>query len=128
MAWQQWSTFLIYEKNFVSPVQFIRQNYGNDYISQYDKRFDEIKKMFVKPAHLCYMGEADDDFAFWSMNYSLTQYYFAPNILIKNNVNCDTVLYNLYRSIHINPETNFHLQNGWHIVKDFNNGLIVLVK
>ena len=128
MVWQQWSTFLKYEKQFLNPIQFVNQNYGNDYISQYGKRFEEIRKLFTTPAHLCYIGEPNEEFAFWSANYSLTQYYLSPNVLIKDTINCDTILYNLNRSIHIDPATNFHLNNGWHIVKDFNNGLIVLAK
>lgn len=128
MAWQQWSTFLKHEKKFLNPLKFINENYGNDYISQNEKRYIEIKKIFRFPAHLCYLGEANDNFAFWSANYSISQYYLSPNILIKDRIDCDTILYNLYRSIHIDPATNFHLNNGWHVVKDFNNGLILLAK
>lgn len=128
MAWQQWFTFLKHEKKFLNPSKFVNENYGNDYVSQNEKRFEEIKKMFPIPAHLCYLGEPYEEFALWSANYSISQYYLSPNILIKDNINCDTILYNLYRSIHINPQTNFYLKNGWHVVKDFNNGLIVLAK
>ncbi len=128
MAWQQWLTFLKHEKKFLNPLQFVNEIYGRDYVSQNEKRFEEIKKMFPIPAHLCYLGEPNEDFALWSANYSISQYYLSPNILIKDNISCDTILYNLYTSIHINPQTNFHLKNGWHVVKDFNNGLIVLAK
>jgi|GEM_PF-2975971 len=140
MVWQQWITFSAHEKEFLNPIHFIKENYGNDFITQYGNRFVEIKKLFTKPAHLTYMGEANEDFSTDVMHYVLTQYYLAPNlilrndylspevIILRNTIVSDTILYNLYRTIHLNPETNFHLNNGWHIVKDFNNGLIVLAK
>lgn len=128
MGWQQWTTFLNHEKKFLDPIHFIKENYGNDFITQYGNRFEEIKTTFPKPVHLTYIGEANEDFNTGVMHYYLTQYYLTPNILIKNNLDRDTILYNLYSSIHFNPETNFHLNNGWHIVKDFNNGLIILAK
>jgi hypothetical protein len=125
---QGYITFLKHEEKFENPLKFVKQNYGNDYITQYGHRFKEIKKMFPKPAHLCYIGEDESDFAIWLANYTITQYYLSPNILIKNNINCDTILYNLHNSIHINPETNIHLRDGWHVIKDFNNGLILFAK
>lgn len=128
MGWQQWITFLNHEKKFLDPIHFIKENYGNDFITQYGNRFEKIKKTFPKPVHLTYIGEANEDFNTGVMHYYLTQYYLTPNLLLKNNIDSDTILYNLYSSIHFNPETNFHLNNGWHIVKDFNNGLIVLAK
>lgn len=128
MAWQQWNTFLAYQEKFLSPIQFTKQNYGNDIVSQYGKRFVEIKKMFTSPTRLNYVGEANASFGDSEGNFALSQYYLAPNLILRNNVVCDTILYNLYTSIHIDPATNIHLQNGWHVVKDFNNGLIVLAK
>ena len=128
MAWQQWLTFLNHEKQFVNPIHFIKENYGNDYITQYGKRYEEIKKIFSKPVHLSYFGEADEDYYNSAMHYALTRYYLTPNLISRNNLVCDTIIYNLYSSIHINPQSNFHLNNGWHIVKDFNNGLIILAK
>lgn len=140
MVWQQWTTFLNHEKEFLNPKSFINENYGKDFITQYGNRYEEIKKTFTKPVHLTYIGEANEDFATAVMHYVLTQYYLAPNLILRddylaanliiprNKIVCDTILYNLYSSIHINPETNFHLNNGWHVLKDFNNGLIILVK
>lgn len=126
IVYQGYIVFLKYEEKFLHPIEFVSQNYGNDYITQYGNRFKEVEKMFPKPVHLCYVGESNSDFGLGI--YAVTQYYLSPNILIKNNINCDTILYNLYSSIRINPNTNFYLQNGWHIVKDFNNGLIILAK
>lgn len=128
MGWQQWTTFLNHEKKFLDPIHFVKENCGNDFITQYENRFEEIKTTFPKPVHLTYIGEANEDFNTGVMHYYLTQYFLTPNILLKNNIDGDTILYNLYSSINFNPETNFHLKNGWHVVKDFNNGLIVLAK
>lgn len=125
---QLYITFLKHEEKFESPVKYVTQNYGNDYISLYGNRFDEIKKMFPKPTHLTYIGEPDESFAIGTFNFVLTQYFLSPNLIFKNDVSGDTVIYNLYFSKQINPATNFHLNNGWHLVKDFNNGLIVLAK
>ena len=148
MAWQQWTTFLRHEEKFLNPIEYTKQNYGNDFISVYGLRFNEIKKMFPSPTKICYFGEENEYFPTWSAQYSLAQYYLAPHILIrevkhsysrffsppntifeeKDTASCDTIIYNLHQSIHIDPKTNFHLNNGWHVVKDFNNGLIVLAK
>ena len=140
MAWQQWATFLNYEKQFLNPIHYIKENYCNDYITQYGKRYEEIKKKITKPVRMTYVGEANEDYNTGVMHFVLTQYYLAPNLIFKNdylvppnvilrnNIVYDTILYNLYWSIHINPVNNFHLNNGWHVVKDFNNGLIVLAK
>ncbi len=128
MAWQQWTTFQKYQEKFLHPIQFTKQNYGIDAVTLYGKRFVEIKKLFTNPTRMNYVGEANEEFAFFEGNFALTQYYLAPNLILRNDVVCDTVLYNLYNSIHIDPATNIHLNNGWHIIKDFNNGLIVLAK
>ncbi|MES2287019.1 MAG: hypothetical protein V4547_15110 [Bacteroidota bacterium] len=125
---QMYITFLKYEEKFESPVQFIKKNYGNDYITLYGNRYEEVKKIFIKPSHFSYFGEANEDYGTGAMHFALTRYYLTPNIISIDGIVCDTILYNLYSSVHINPETNFHLNNGWHIVKDFNNGLIVLAK
>ena len=153
IVWQQYITFSNHEKEFINPIHFIKENYGNDFITQYGNRYEEVKKIFTKPVHLTYIGEANEDYNTGVMHYYLTQYYLAPNIVLskedyntdivhyyhtqhdlasgvipRKNIVCDTILYNLYSSIHINQESNFYLKNGWHLVKDFNNGLIVLVK
>ncbi|MES2394536.1 MAG: hypothetical protein V4549_00950 [Bacteroidota bacterium] len=127
-VWQLYTTFIKYEEKFESPIKFTKQNYGNDYITLYGKRFEEIKKMFPKPAQLSYVGEANEDFGFATTHYVLTQYYLAPNLIFKNNGVHDTIIYNLYNSKQIDPTTNFHLNNGWRVLKDFNNGLIILAK
>lgn len=125
---QLYTTFINYEEKFENPVKVTKQDFGNDFITQYGKRFEEIKKMFPKPVHITYIGEANEDFAFGATHYVLTQYYLAPNLILRNNVVRDTIIYNLYNSKQIDPTTNFHLNNGWHVLKDFNNGLILLSK
>lgn len=125
---QLYLTFKTHEVSFESPVEYVKQNFGNDFISQYGKRFTEIKKMFPAPARITYIGETNESMSIGWTNYFLTQYYLAPHLILKANTACDTVLYNLYSSKQINPTTNYHLNNGWHLVKDFNNGLIVLAK
>lgn len=125
---QLYITFLKHEEKFENPLRFINQNYGNDYISQYGKRFDEIKTMFPKPTHLTYVGEANESFEMGTFHYVLTQYFLSPNLIFTDNTIGDTVIYNLYISKQLNPATNFHLNNGWYVVKDFNNGLIILTK
>ncbi len=126
--WQLYTTYIKYEEKFGSPVRITKQDYGNDYITLYGNRFEEIKKIFSHPAHLSYVGEANEDFAAGALNYVLTQYYLAPNLILKDKVVRDTIIYNLYNSLKIDPASNYYLNNGWHIVKDFNNGLIVLSK
>lgn len=128
LVMQLYTTFNNYEEKFENPVKTTKQDLGNDFITQYGKRFEEIKKIFPKPAHLTYIGEVNEDFAFGSTHYVLTQYFLAPNLILRNNVVRDTIIYNLYNSKQIDPTTNFHLNNGWHILKDFKNGLIVLSK
>ena len=128
MVWQQWSTLLSRQHQFFHPIQFTKQVYGNDYYSQYGNRFTEIKKFFPNPTRLNYIGEANEEYGYNEGYFALTQYYWVPNLLYRNCKTCDTILYNLYKTIHIDPATNFHLNNGWHVVKDFNNGLIILAK
>lgn len=127
-VWQLYVTFIKYQKKFESPIKITKQDYGNDFISQYGNRFEEIKKLFVKPVRMTYIGEQNENSSTFYLNYILTQYYLSPNIILKNNAVRDTIIYNLYNSKKIDPATNFHLNNGWHLVKDFNNGLILLAK
>lgn len=126
--WQLYVSFIKYEDKFENPVTVTKQDYGNDFITQYGNRFLEIKKLFPKPTNLTYIGETNEDFASGALHYILTQYYLSPNLILRNQVVRDTIIYNLYSSKQIAPSTNFHLKNGWHIVKDFNNGLIILAK
>ena len=128
MSWQQWKTFSGYQERFLNPVQFAKQYYGSDAISQNKNRYLEVKKLFTKPTRLNYVSEANESYGIFEGYFAISQYYLAPNLILRNNVVCDTILYNLYSTIHIDPATNVHLQNGWHVVKDFNNGLIVIAK
>lgn len=148
MGWQQWATFLKYQEKFLSPIKYVKDSYGKNDITQYENRFGEIKKMFPKPTRITYVSEG------WVPNagtreyhFALTQYYLAPNLFFRTNIMhdtlsfdsgsagvtsssvvYDTVLFNLYSSLHINPANNFFINNGWHMLKDFNNGLVLLVK
>ncbi|MES2140380.1 MAG: hypothetical protein V4511_11800 [Bacteroidota bacterium] len=125
---QLYVTFIKYEEKFENPIKVTKQDYGNDFISQYGNRYDEIKKMFSKPVRMAYVGEPNEDFPIGCLHYFLTQYYLSPNLILRNNVVRDTIIYNLYTSKQMDAATNFHLNNGWHMIKDFNNGLILLAK
>lgn len=125
---QLYITFIKYEEKFENPIKVTKQDYGNDFISQYGNRYDEMKKMLNKPVRMTYVGEPNEDFSSGCLHYFLTQYYLSPNLILRNNVVRDTIIYNLYVSKQMDPATNFHLNNGWHVIKDFNNGLILLAK
>jgi hypothetical protein len=125
---QLYFMFVKYQKQFENPVAYINQNYGKDYITQYGKRYIELTKMFDHPVAMSYIGETNESFSALYFNYVLTQYYLSPNLVFKSGNTRDTVLYNLYTTIHIDNSRNYHLNNGWHVVKDFNNGLILLAK
>lgn len=148
MGWQQLETFTEFQDKFSDPIHYTKQVYGKDNITAYGERFEEAKQLFHTPVTLSYVGEpVVPNNGTREMHYALTQYYLAPNVLLRNATArdkvvfnngaspptlservCDTVLYNLYASGHIDPAANYHLNNGWHIVKDFNNGIIVLAK
>ncbi len=148
MGRQQLITFAEYKDKFSDPVQFTEQTYGKDDITAYGIRLAEVKSFLKKPTTLSYVGEpVVPNNGTREMHYALTQYSLAPNVLLRNasardhvtfnngaspptlsDRVCDTVLYNLYSSGHIDPATNYHLNNGWHIAKDFNNGIIVLTR
>lgn len=125
---QLYVTFVQYEDKFIHPVNYTKQNYGNDFITQYAKRYTEVKKMFTKSSILSYIGEENENFAGGFFHYVLTQYNLAPSLIYKDNTIHDTIIYNLYNSKQINPSTNFHLNHGWQVLKDFNNGIIILAK
>ncbi len=128
MAWQQWNTFLRYQERFASPIQYTKQNYDNDSGTRYGTRFTEVKKMFTSPTRMNYVAEVGETYVLSEGHFALTQYYLAPNLILRNNVPCDTIICNLYNTLHLDPSLDVHLQNGWHIVKDFNNGIIILAK
>lgn len=128
IVFQLYTTFESKQSIIENPKTYIEANYKKDFISSYGERFTEIKNTFEKPIKMGYVGEENEDQTIFWTNYFLTQYYLAPHLIVKNNKTCDTILYNIYSTKQINPTTNFHLNNGWHIVKDFNNGLIVLAK
>jgi hypothetical protein len=129
LIWQQWNTFLKYKEAFHNPIAYTAKYYEKDYMTAaLATKYEGLRQMFPHTSHICYIGEPGDDFPTWSANYSFTQYFASPSVYIKDRIDCDTILYNLHWTIHINAKNNYHLNNGWHIVKDFNNGLIVLAK
>lgn len=148
MGWQQFDTLSSYEEKFFNPVKFSKETYGNDFITLYGEKFTGLSKMLDASTKLCYVGEpVVPNNGTREMHYALSQYYLAPNVLVRNltardsvifnngasppvlsQIACDTVLYNLYTSGSINPATNHHLKNGWQVKKNFDNGLILLVK
>lgn len=125
---QLFKMYKTYEAKFEKPIEFIKGTYGNDYITQYGAKFTEVKKVFPTITHFTYVGEANEDFSSRWTHYFLTQYYMVPNLTAYTKEPLDTILYNLYNSKQLDAATNFHLNNGWHILQDFNNGLIVLAK
>ncbi|MFY9308872.1 MAG: hypothetical protein WAQ28_07465 [Bacteroidia bacterium] len=157
IGWQQWTTYTGdpgqsdskgYHSQFLNPIQYTEQVYKKDDITAYAGRFEEVKQIFKTPTTLSYVGEAVvPNNGTREMHYALTQYYMAPHVLLRNetardrvvfnngaspptlsNRVCDTVLYNLYTSRHIDPSSNYHLNNGWKVIKDFDNGIIVLAR
>lgn len=148
LGWQQWRVFKNYEEPFLNPVAFVKKNYANDDISQYINRVQEAKKMFPGQGSLTYASEQHvPNAGTRDYHYALTQYYLAPRVFFRNNlmpetllydygsapitpssVVCDTVLYNLYMTLNPNPETDYYLKNGWHLIHNFNNGIVILAK
>ncbi len=132
IAAQLYFTFLARKAEFENPKAIIEQYYGKDFITQYASRFTELKQFFSNsnyPARLTYFGEANEGFAPHFTHYILTQYYLAPNLVLKMDSGIsDTLIYNLYNTQKLDPTTNVHLNSGYHIVKDFNNGYIILAK
>lgn len=128
IVYQLYLTFQTKQGIVENPKAYIEANYGKDFITNYGERFVEMKNFFEKPTKIGYFGEENEEqTSFWT-NYYLTQYHLVPNLIIKNTPNCDTILYNRHTTKQIDISTNFHINNGWHILKDFNNGLIVLAK
>lgn len=148
MVWQQWTTFTGYQDKFFSPIKYIRETYGNDDISQYSARLEDVKKMFPGQTCLTYVSESIvPNAGTREMHFAISQYNLAPNLLFRNSLSsdsllynsgaspvtfssviCDTIIYNLYSSVQLDANNNYYLNNGWHVVKDLNNGLIVLAK
>lgn len=148
MGWQQLITFSAYKEKFASPLEFTEKSLGKDDISQYETRVAELKKMFPGESNLSYVGEPIvPNNGTRELHFALTQYYMAPTLLFRNKealdstlfnngaspipvspIVCDTVIYNLYSSWNINAQTNYHLNNGWHVLSDLKNGITVLAK
>lgn len=124
---QQCLTFNMHADKFADVKGYTDIHWGNDFITVYQKRFLEVKSFFLKPAHMGYCSEPGQTKPTFYLHYVLTQYNLAPNIVVEDT-NTDTILYNLYETIHIDPANNFHLRNGWHVIRDFNNGFILLAK
>lgn len=125
---QLYKTYENHKDQFENPARYYQEHYGNDFVSQYGHRFTELKKMFPKLTILTYVSEQNEDFSSKWTNYFLTQYHLAPHLVERNGDPHDTILYNLYNTRQIDPATNIYLNSGWHFVKDFNNGLILLAK
>lgn len=130
MLWQQKTTFKVYEMAFSDPVNYIKNTFGTDMISQYSNRYTDIRKTLSTPFHASYIGETkaeEDNENPLIMHYYITQYNVAPVVLTNSGTIKDTILYNLYSSGRIDPN-NYYLKNGWHIVNDYGNGVILLAK
>jgi hypothetical protein len=121
---QQWSTFEKYSLQFETPLSYTQQTFGKDFITLYGKRFTEVKQFLNETNKIGYYSENNQNMPTFYLHYVLSQYYLTPTLLEKNE-NTDTILYNLYDSYRIDPE-NYHLKNGWQVIKDFNNGFILI--
>jgi hypothetical protein len=121
---QQWSTFEKYSLQFEAPLSYSEQTLGKDFITIYGQRFTEVKQFLNKANKIGYYSENNQNMPTYYLHYVLSQYYLTPTLLGKNE-NKDTILYNLYDSYRIDPE-NYHLKNGWQVIKDFNNGFILI--
>jgi len=128
MIWQQWESFLVHEEKIVKPTAYIQKYYDNDYTSVYGRRYEELKKYINKPCHITYFGDTNLNTSTILMHYYQTQYFLSPNIILNDSLARDTILYNMYFTLHIDLENNFYLKNGWKLIKDFNNGLILIAK
>ena len=124
---QQYITFLKYEDKFVSPVAYTKQTFKTDFISQYENRTVGVSQFLTTQSHLGYCSEPNQDMPNYYLHYVLSQYYLTPH-LISKSTNSDTILYNLPNSQQLNSSTNVHLNSGWHIIKNFNNGYILIAK
>lgn len=126
-VWQMFLTLKKNESDFFNFSHFVSDNFGKDFVSQYGSRYGELRTLFQGPTRIGYIGEEGESFSKGVTNYFLTQYYLTPNLVLKDKM-ADTILYNLYSTVHLDYASNFYLHNGWHLVKDFNNGLILLAK
>jgi hypothetical protein len=124
---QQWNTFEKYSTQFGTPVDYTNQTFGQDFITNYGNRFTELKEYLKGTQGIGYCSENNQNIPTYYLHYVLSQYYLTPTILSKNP-DSDTLLYNLYESYKLNPSENYHLKNGWRIIKDFNNGFILISK
>lgn len=125
---QLWLTAQSYRDCAPNPKACIVDPWGNDFISNYGKRYTEINQFLSNPTRMGYYGEPGEIFmGMGANNFVLSQYFMAPHVLDYNK-EMDTILYNLYGSqnpANIAPQ---FLQQGWTVWKDFNNGLIILTK
>lgn len=122
---QQWNTFEKYSTQFEAPFAYTSKTLNQDFITNYGNRFAEVKEYLKGSAQIGYSSENNQNMPTYYLHYVLSQYYLTPTLLSKNQ-NSDTILYNLYESYKINPMENYHLKNGWRVIKDFNNGFILI--
>lgn len=148
IGWQQWITFSAHKDKFLNPIEYVKEKYGNDEITGYEKRVEGLKQILPKQGRFTYASEQHiPNAGTRDFHFALTQYYLAPRVFFRNNlvpetisydygsapivtsqIVCDTVLYNLFMSINPNPETDYYLKNGWHEIRNFNNGIVILAK
>lgn len=128
MAKQLWLTKQSYTACLQTPKACLFDPWGADFISTYGNRYIEINQYLTKPTQMGYYGEPGEIFmGMGANNFVLSQYFMAPHALEYQKTS-DTILYNLYGSQNpalIDPQL---LQQGWHVLKNFNNGLILLSK
>ncbi len=127
MSKQLWLTWQGYTDCAKNVKSCIVAPWGTDFITTYGTRYTQINQFLTTPTRIGYYGEPGESFGMWANNYVLSQYFMAPHVLEDKKAN-DTILYNLYGSQNPALISSQFLQQGWHILKDFNNGLILLSK
>lgn len=148
IGWQQWLVFSKFQDSFLNFEGYLHKVQPIDDIAGYKTKLAEVRKMFSGRSKLTYASETiHPNEATREMHFALTQYELAPNLLFRNALTpdnlessigaapptytstvYDTVIYNLYCSFMLNPQNNYYLNNGYHVVKDFGNGIIILAK
>ena len=113
--------------NITHPQTSYFDPIGNDFISNYNKKFEAMRPYLRPNSVMGYFSEPGESYVYWGMHICLTEYNIAPAAIIDKK-DCDTILYNLYNTQHITTATDRHLQRGWKVLKDFNNGLILLIR
>lgn len=130
-TYQLYHIFLPYEDIFSHPYEYYKQVFGKDVISIAGTRFEEARKQIPTDGTIMCVGEDNEDYYDGVFNYIMMQYYLSPNLIVRTSDNVPDatyILYNLYNTQKFDVNRNSYLQRGWHVEKDFNNGLVLLAR